>query len=90
MTESRERESTEETETSWLERSSCFCRTLGRIVSQWLRDGRDIPFGSQVLLVLLALLFLGIVLWTGQAGTDSSHADSIGLESVASPAVLHP
>lgn len=90
MMPSRETEFTEESKESWRERVLRFCRALWEFVAQGIRNGSDIPFASQVMLVLLALLFLGLVLWTGQAGTDSSHADSIGLESGASSSVLRP
>ncbi|MGN0845044.1 MAG: hypothetical protein ACI4QT_07480 [Kiritimatiellia bacterium] len=90
MIASRETDSTEESKASWRERILRFYRALFGFVVQGIRNGSDIPFASQVILVLLALLFLGVVLWTGQTGTDSSHADSIGLESETSSAVLRP
>lgn len=90
MMPSRETESTEESKVSWRERILRFCRALWEFLVQGIRNGSDIPFASQVMLVLLALLFLGLVLWTGQTGADSSHADSIGLESGTSSVVFRP
>lgn len=48
---------------------------------QGIRGGCEIPPASQCVVVVLALLFLLFVLWSGQAGTEPARSDSTGLET---------